>query len=273
MLVQEHPGWTAVPAGALRFMRVDRAAVWLRWEAQTGGLSYGAVTDAGAKPGPAVDRRASAGIASDSVLGEALERLGQVRRVRNADLWDAIGTAVIRQVVRAGQARDMYQLFCQLHGESLISAAGSGFLFPDAEKVAGLAREAFDEAGMAFKRPALQAAAAAYLAHGPQWRAMQGSDLVAALQAVPRIGPWTAGAAVADFTGDFSLYPYTDLAVRTWARRAAPDIEWPSDEAAFGSVWRDLAGDRLSDLTLLTLAWGDNHARAQQPRGRPRPRP
>lgn len=273
VLMREHPGWTTAPGGAGRFMQAGATPMWLRWDAPSGQLSHGPELPAAAAAEPAVDRCQSTSSDLNNALGPALAGLGPVLRVRNADLWDAIGTAIIRQVIRAGQARVLYQRFCQGHGESATSPTESGFLFPAPEKVAGLSPDAFAELGMAFKRPALTAAAEAYLAHGPQWRALPAEELVSALQAVPRIGPWTAGAAAADFTGNFAVYPYADLAVRTWARRAAPDVEWPADEAGFGTLWRRLTGARLSDLTLLTLAWGDNHARAQPPPEQPGSRP
>lgn len=81
------------------------------------------------------------------------------------------------------------------------------------------------------------------------------------VQSVPRIGPWTAGAAVADLTNDYSLYPFADLAVRTWAQRLAPGRTWPTTEPEFAAVWQRLAGEQLSAWTLLTLAWGVKHAR------------
>lgn len=87
--------------------------------------------------------------------------------------------------------------------------------------------------------------------------------LIGDLQHVPRIGPWTARAAVADWANRFDLYPYADLAVRTWATRTAPSYDWPADEPAFGRAWRVLAGDHLNEITLLTLAWGGHHADAR----------
>jgi DNA-3-methyladenine glycosylase II len=92
-------------------------------------------------------------------------------------------------------------------------------LFPTPETVLDLKSDQFSSIGMAFKRRPLTVAAEAY----------------------------------------WALYPYGDLAVRTWAMRAAPSYEWPTDEAAFGRVWRTLAGDYLSVLTLFTLAWGSRH--------------
>jgi DNA-3-methyladenine glycosylase II len=80
------------------------------------------------------------------------------------------------------------------------------------------------------------------------------------VQAVPRIGPWTAGATVADLTNDYALYPFADLAVRTWVKRLAPGRLWPDSEPEFARLWAELAGEQLSAWTLLTLAWGARHA-------------
>jgi DNA-3-methyladenine glycosylase II len=137
---------------------------------------------------------------------------------------------------------------------------GDGYaLFPAAETVLGLGDEQFAEVGLTFKRRPLRAAAETYLKHGPRWRELPPDALARDLQQVPRIGAWTAGAAVADFLNDFTHYPYADLAVRTWAKRAAPSYRWPDDEQSFGQLWRALAGDHLASLTLLTLAWGSHH--------------
>lgn len=80
------------------------------------------------------------------------------------------------------------------------------------------------------------------------------------MQGVSRIGPWTAGATVADVANDFSLYPFADLAVRTWAGTLAPSVSWPETEREFGRIWQAMAGAQLSEWTLLTLAWGVRHA-------------
>jgi DNA-3-methyladenine glycosylase II len=193
-------------------------------------------------------------------LATALASLGTVVRFRNADLWDAIGTAIIRQVIRAGQSKKLYRAFCEAYGERVELPDGGTFaLFPSPKSVLGLESGDFASIGMAFKRRPLIAAAEAYLEYGPEWRELSPHALVEALQVVPRIGPWTARATVADWSNDWTLYPYDDLAVRTWATRAAPSYSWPADEAAFRRVWRTVAGDHLSTVTLLTLAWGSRH--------------
>ncbi|MBF6301457.1 hypothetical protein IU459_28535 [Nocardia amamiensis] len=183
----------------------------------------------------------------------------------NPNLWDALATAIVRQVIRARQARKLYLLFSRVYGQPVSHGDTTAWLFPGPQTILELSDQAFSELGVAFKRSALQAAARAYLEHGEAWTAMASSApdrlaLIDALQAVPRIGPWTAGAAVADFTNDFSVYPYADLAVRTWARRLSPERMWHDDEPGFAAQWQELAGNQLSAWTLLTLAWGINNA-------------
>jgi DNA-3-methyladenine glycosylase II len=187
----------------------------------------------------------------------ALQSLGKVARFRNPSLWDALATAIIRQVIRAAQAKKLYRAFCDAYGQQVVLPGGrSCATFPTPRAVLDLSAEQFVSIGMAFKRRPLQRAAEAFLSYGEAWTQLSPAVLAKELQAVPGIGAWTAGAAVADWSNDWSLYPYADLAVRTWAKRAAPSLSWPNDEPAFEQMWNALAGDQLSTLTLLTLAWG-----------------
>ncbi|WIN00073.1 hypothetical protein ACTOB_003754 [Actinoplanes oblitus] len=264
-LMCDHPAWTPTPTGAHRAIRHD-ATVWhLLWE--TGADSVERHVVAG-RPGatPTVDEVTAPNTmpAAFSHLGTTVARLAPVLRVRNSDLWDAIGTAVIRQVIRADQARRLHARFSAAYGQRIGTKHGDLLLFPTAETVTSLPETAFTEVGLKFHRPALAAAATAYLSCAEQWAQLPAARLVDALQTVPRIGRWTAGAAVADYSGDFALYPYADLAVRTWARRAAPDTSWPDTEPAFAAMWRT-AGTGLAALTLLTLAWGGTYVRTVSP--------
>ncbi|MBL7499784.1 hypothetical protein I6A84_20730 [Frankia sp. CNm7] len=180
--------------------------------------------------------------------------------MRNPSLWEALGTAILRQVIRAGQSKKLYRALCATHGQQVTLPDGNSYaLFPTAEAILELDDEQFSELGLAFKRPALRSAATAYVTHGESWTRLSRPALVDELQSVRRVGPWTAGAAVADYTNHWDLYPYADLAVRTWAGRAAPSHVWFHNERAFGTQWRHLAGEHLSVLTLLTLAWGSQH--------------
>jgi hypothetical protein len=71
-------------------------------------------------------------------LGPALGSLGAVARFANPSLWDAIGTAIIRQVVRAAQARAQYQALCAAHGTPVRCGAREGWLFPSPQTVLSL---------------------------------------------------------------------------------------------------------------------------------------
>jgi DNA-3-methyladenine glycosylase II len=193
-------------------------------------------------------------------LFSALAGLGAVARFRTSDLWEAIATAIIRQVVRALHAKRQYRVFCQAYGQRVTHLNGEEYtLFPAAETVLGLRDEQFASVGLTFKRRPLRAAAEAYRKHEAHWHDLPPKALVEELQLIPRIGPWTAGAAAADYSNDFTYYPYADLAVRTWAKRAAPSQTWPDSEQAFGRLLQRLAGDQLATWTLLTLAWGSQH--------------
>ncbi|WP_329383384.1 hypothetical protein [Streptomyces sp. NBC_01716] len=197
-------------------------------------------------------------------LKSGLGSLGPTQRLANSSLWDAITTAILRQVVRAGQARKLYRAWCRTFGTVVESPAGDLALAPTPARVLGLTDEQFADAGNKFHRSALRAAATHYERHHPDWQRMESRDLAAALTSIPRIGPWTAAAAAADYTGDFSVYPHDDLAVRTWAAQIAPAHAWPGKkDKAFGPMWTAMAGpDRtaLHTLTLSTLTWG-SHAR------------
>ncbi|MFC3985466.1 hypothetical protein [Streptosporangium jomthongense] len=257
-LMLDHPAWDLDTGTPIRALRTP-TGTWTF----TGSSERMATLICGDGSAPVIDSYDPVSLLDGRVpvgLAASLHRLGRVERVRNPDLWEALATAIVRQVIRAGQARKMHRAFRTTAGE----AAGSTWLIPTPEQTLALSAEDFAELGMAFKHRPLQAAASAYLTHHAEWAQLAPDALVKALQSVPRIGPWTAGAAVADATGDFSLYPYADLAVRTWAALADPATAWPTDEPGFAATWRRLAGPHLSVLTVLTLAWGDHHAQVDQ---------
>ena len=161
--------------------------------------------------------------------------------------------------------RLQHQRFRRQYGPAVQTSAGPLHALPCADTVAGLQCEDFRRLGMAFKADALRNAAVAYLDHHTKWAELAPRRLVEELQNVPRIGPWTAGAAVADHTHDWSLYPHGDLAVRTWAKDAAPDVDWPTTEPQFAERWRTITGPCLGLATLFTLAWGAHHAENADP--------
>lgn len=259
--ITEHAAWRITERGRYRVFALSDGGQWLVRVSGSEVLSCLIVVSSGeprfdvfALPRPGMAGREA------TKLFSALAALGTVARFRTSDLWEAIATAIIRQVVRALHAKRLYRDFCEVYGQRITHLKGEGYaLFPTAETVLRLHDEQFASVGLTFKRRPLRAAAEAYLKHEAYWRDLPPDVLVQELQRIPRIGPWTAGAAVADYSNDFTHYPYADLAVRTWAKRAAPSYPWPDSEQAFGPLWQRLAGDQLATLTLLTLAWGSQH--------------
>lgn len=191
-------------------------------------------------------------------LLDELVRLGTVARLTNPSLWDAITTALLRQVVTAAEARECHRAYYAAYGYTFDTPAGPLPLAPAPEIVLELTDDEFASVGAKFHRKGLRTAATAYLDHGDHWATLAPGSLIKELAEVPYIGPWTASAAAADFTGDHSLYPHADLAVRTWASRAAPAVALPSTNRDFETLWRRWAPTRsqLHALTLFTLAWG-----------------
>lgn len=195
-------------------------------------------------------------------LGNALRDFGEVKRYRTVDLWESLVYNILRQVIRASQAKQLYRQFCASQGEK-VSVPGGGTYpaVPEPGAVADMSAKQFSELGLSFFRRPLVAAAEAYELFAPEWYRLPPGQLVTALRTIHRVGEWTAHAVVADHSGDFAFYPYQDLAVRTWAAQAAPAFDWPTDPTEFSRLWRHLAAGDLHSLTLLTLAWGDHHGK------------
>jgi DNA-3-methyladenine glycosylase II len=234
-VVTEHAAWRSTECGRYRVFALPDGGQWLV-RVSGGEVLFCPLVAPGGEPRFDVFALSRSGMAGDEApeLSSALAALGTIARFRTADLWEAVATAIIRQVVRAAQAKRLYRDFCQVHGQQITSLNGEGYaLFPAPETVLGLHDGQFARGGLTFKRRSLRAAAEAYLQHGAHWRDLPPDVLVHELQRIPRIGPWTAGAAVADYSNDFTCYPYADLAVRTWAKRAAPSYPWPDSEQAF----------------------------------------
>lgn len=260
-VMTDHPSWLSTGNGAAyRAVRCGSAV----WSVTVTPTDAGQHTDAhrvsGVSDAPMLDVIDPAALTGPTAMVAGLCTAGTVARWRNPDLWDALVTAIVRQVIRAGQARKLYRAFSQAYGEAVGTPLGQTWLIPTPETVLMVPDAEFARLGMAFKARPLRAAAEAFLEFGAKWAELDPAGLVTEVQNVPRVGPWTAGATVADLTNDYALYPFADLAVRTWAQRLTPQRCWPDTEPEFAQAWARLAGDQLSEWTLLTLAWGVRHA-------------
>ncbi|MER5995945.1 hypothetical protein [Streptomyces viridosporus] len=264
VLTTDHPAWHSYDDGARARVVRTVSGVWVLAHDHQ-GLRVDCVEGTeDVKPSFLTTDPAQLPSAAPHALRTKLLELGLSQRLANPWLWDAITTAILRQVVRADQARKLYRAWCSTYGTVIDGPFGTLAVAPSPTEVLALTDDAFAAVGAKFHRTALQAAAEHYKRHYQAWEQAIAADLVAGLTAIPRIGPWTAAAAAADFTGDFSIYPHDDLAVRTWAAQIAPGYPWPGKtDKAFKPLWTGWAGtDRtaLHTLTLATLTWGA-HAR------------
>lgn len=83
-----------------------------------------------------------------------------IYRIQCPNLWDCIGTNIIRQVIRASQAKNMYRTFSEYVGERVILTGGIHYhLFPSPQKVLETPDSTYQRMGMSFKRDALKNAA------------------------------------------------------------------------------------------------------------------
>jgi DNA-3-methyladenine glycosylase II len=242
-----------------------------RWLVQTGGptpftlreLERGAF-----KPFHAVFSLPPDALKELPQLADSLADLGNVARFGAGNLWQAVGTAAIRRMLRPAHGAKLYRRFCQAHGERLTLPTGDDYwLFPTPEAVLDVSPDQFAALGLASKRGVLRDAANSYLRNWRQWQSLSPPRLVEQLCRVPGVGRWTAHAAVADWSNDWALYPAGDVTLRSWARRAAPDYPWPDEERAFANFWRVLTRSDLGVITVLTLAWGNRHADTTQTPG------
>ncbi|MFC5214327.1 hypothetical protein [Streptomyces coerulescens] len=268
-IIADHPTWQTTPEGDRVRLVEHNGEPWVAtWTPRRRHLLLQPLTSGSVEP-PALSYTSAITLPPATEQGrpllDALVKLGTVVRLTNPSLWDAIVTAILRQVVSASQARTKLNAFCAAYGQRFTAAAGELALVPSPEHVLRLSSEGFAAVGCKFNESPLRAAAEAFLARGEKWAGLDAEPLIAELVALPGIGPWTAAAAAADATGDFSIYPHGDLAVRTWAKRAAPGLALPSSDSEFEALWRTWAPERapLHALTLFTLAWGSSSPEAR----------
>ena len=114
--------------------------------------------------------------------------------------------------------------------------------FPTPQRLATVTAQELVRLGMGFKAKTIVRLARELRKHLPEnaeWRA-PAAELIEQLCAVKGVGSWTARVAVADFRGDWSQYPFGDLAVRKWAKQYLPEMRFPKDPPAFHDKWLSL---------------------------------
>ena len=102
-----------------------------------------------------------------------------IYRIQCPNLWNCIGTNIIRQVIRASQAKNMYRTFSEYVGERVILTGGIHYhLFPSPQKVLETPDSTYQRMGMSFKRDALKNAARFILEHADRLEKIQALDLL-----------------------------------------------------------------------------------------------
>ncbi|MCZ0980299.1 hypothetical protein O1L60_18430 [Streptomyces diastatochromogenes] len=259
LVTVDHPAWNPTPTGGQARVVEHRGNVWLAlWDRRNEHLALRPVTgDTAAEPPPvAYTSPIELPVAPEEAvpLLDELVRLGTVARLTNPSLWDAIVAAVLRRAGEAGQARQRDHAFRAAYGRGFATPAGELALVPTPEVVLALSDDGFAAAGAAYGGEALRLAAGAYLERGERWSGLAPEELAGELGEIPRLGPSAAAAAAADFTGDFSVSPYGDLALRNSGR----EVE---------ALWRRWTPTRAQRhaLALFTLAYDSRFRRGHHP--------
>lgn len=254
----DHPGWLRETCGRVRrAFRFDNTVCTAICEAQhvtfEPAVETGTPADA-TTMSSLIDWFDSASLPASFRATVPFWHDTRVQRVRNPDLWDALLPPIFRQRRRAQDVESLYRRFCINHGSIIATTAGLTLLPPTPETVAGLPDDAFIQLGMRDKRRPLRAAAEACLNRASEWDELPPGKLFAGLQTVRHVGRWTAGAAVADHTNDYSFYTLpVDVAYRQWKEFLAP----PSvdlSEQDFVQAWATLHYGHRSTLIALILA-------------------
>lgn len=184
-------------------------------------------------------------------LYEQLAIHSPIMRLPTPTVWEAAGTAVIRQVVHRDQARVSFQKVCESLGSTVLLGGEVRYAFPTAERVISAGEGPLRAIGIGFKARTLLALAEWSLdSHehlGPP-------DLYEALKRVRGVGPWTASVAVCDVCSDYGFYPVEDLAIRAYARNRWGGHPWPESPAAFAREWRAVTHPHTAEITAFMIA-------------------
>lgn len=184
--------------------------------------------------------------------------IGPLAHIASPTLGEALIKGIIRQVISAAQARKILHQFVTRFGMSYQHETLTFYNFPMLETIAQLPLEELSACGLGFKSKIVQYIAQRLLEEHFEEQVCQcsTSDSILLLQRLKWIGDWTARITICDFMHDWSQYPFSDLAVRKWARLLWQEENWPDNEAEFGYAWKQKNGEYSGLITFYLLALG-----------------
>jgi DNA-3-methyladenine glycosylase II len=189
-------------------------------------------------------------------LAEKLNNIAPLVHIASASLEEAIVKAIIRQVISAGHAKTLIHRFITRFGECYEYEGFLCYRFPTPERIIASPLEDLISCGLGFKAKLIKSVIEKLEEDG--LRGMLGNASINTtlehLQGIKGIGQWTAHITVSDITGDWSLYPFDDLAVRTWASKLWPNQGWPQSPKDFRKEWESINGIYVGQVTFYLLA-------------------
>jgi DNA-3-methyladenine glycosylase II len=148
-VMTDHPAWTPSRTGTDDLMRAFPLSTDEYGIARIEGsqVQWCCQQAAASCPSPGAFTLPPSAARHEPDLARALASLGAVARFRNPSVRDALGTAIIRQVVRAAHAQQLYRTFCLTHGTPVTCGAQQAWLFPSPHTVLGLSDAQFAASG------------------------------------------------------------------------------------------------------------------------------
>ncbi len=175
-------------------------------------------------------------LGADPLLADLVRKRPGLRAPGHPDGTELVVRAVLGQQVSVAGARTLAARLVAAHGEPLANPVGDvTHAFPSATAIASLRPDDF---AMPRARGAALIETCARIADG-RIELDAGSDRVtaaAALQAVPGIGPWTAGYVAMRALGDPDVFLPTDIGVRNALVALGVDGS-PKSAAALAAAW------------------------------------
>ena len=175
-------------------------------------------------------------LSADPLLAEGVRRRPGLRVPGAWDGFELAVRAILGQQVSVARATGLAGALVRAFGEPLPAAPASGpaYLFPSPERLAGADLESL---GLPRQRAdAIRALAAAYASGALDLAAAGLVGAVAALTALPGVGPWTAHYVALRALGEPDAFPEGDLVLRRAAGGDAPLT--PAALRELAEAWR-----------------------------------